>query len=68
MRTLKGKLDMTLLVYQTVNDWLDHVEAKHGGATADKCKHIVGTKNKQKMMYELKKRPDQILQLARSLL
>lgn len=33
-----GQADLVSLDYQTVGEWLKHVETKHGKVTADKCR------------------------------
>ena len=67
MKTLAGKLDMTLCVYQPVTDWIWRVRAKYGDTVAVACKNIIGVGWEQKMVVDLDKTPAEILDLAKSL-
>ena len=36
-----AKLDLTLLVYQPVENWLSHVKGKYGEAFAARCQELI---------------------------
>ncbi len=67
MKTIVGRVDMTLLVYQPVPDWIEHVKAKYGAARASACKKIIGAGWEEKTVDALDKSPREILKLAKSL-
>lgn len=63
----QGTVDMTMLIYQSVTDWLGYVKDKHGEKIAGNCRNLIGENNKRKMVNELDKTPTQMINSALSL-